>query len=43
LGELVSARAHFEQIAALYNAEQHRPLTSQYGQDPGPAALVLGF
>jgi len=42
LGELVSARAHFEQIAALYNAEQHRPLTLQYGQDPGPAGLGAG-
>lgn len=39
MGELVSARAHFEQIAALYNMEQHRPLTFQYGQDPGMAGL----
>jgi DNA-binding SARP family transcriptional activator/predicted ATPase len=39
MGELVSARAHFEQIAALYNVEQHRPLTFQYGQDPGMAGL----
>ncbi len=42
LGELVSARAHFEQIVALYNPEQHRPLTFQYAQDPGPTALCLG-
>jgi DNA-binding SARP family transcriptional activator/predicted ATPase len=39
MGELVSARAHFEQIAALYTVEQHRPLTFQYGQDPGMAGL----
>jgi len=42
LGELVAARPHFEQIAALYNVEQHRPLTFQYGQDPGPVGLVVG-
>jgi predicted ATPase len=40
LGELVFARAHFEQVAALYNPEEHRPLTFQYGQDPGPAGLI---
>jgi predicted ATPase len=39
IGELVSARAHFEQIVALYNVERHRPLTFQYGQDPGMAGL----
>jgi predicted ATPase len=39
MGELVSARMHFEQIAALYNVEHHRPLTFQYGQDPGMAGL----
>jgi predicted ATPase len=42
MGELVSARAHFEQIAALYNMEQHRPLTFQYAQDPGSAGLIAG-
>src|SRR5262249_23974832 len=42
LGELVSARAHFEQVAALYNVEHHRPLTFQYAQDPGPAGLIAG-
>jgi predicted ATPase len=42
MGELVSARAHFEQAVALYNPAQHRPLTFQYGQDPGPAGLALG-
>jgi predicted ATPase len=42
MGELVSARPHFEQIAALYSPEQHRPLTFQYGQDPGMAGLSAG-
>jgi len=39
---LVAARAHYEQIAALYNPEQHRPLAFQYALDPGPAGLCLG-
>jgi predicted ATPase/class 3 adenylate cyclase len=42
LGELVAARPHFEQIAALYTVEQHRPLIFQYAQDPGPAGLSTG-
>jgi predicted ATPase len=42
MGELVSARPHFEQIAALYNPEQHRPLTFQYAHDPGPTGLIAG-
>jgi predicted ATPase len=42
MGEFVSARPHFEQIAALYNPEQHRALTFQYGQDPGMAGLSAG-
>ncbi|MBI1881000.1 MAG: AAA family ATPase, partial [Chloroflexi bacterium] len=42
MGELLSARPHFEQIAALYNPEQHRPLTFRYGQDPGQAGLSAG-
>jgi predicted ATPase len=42
LGKLVAARPHFEQIAALYDPEQHRPLTVQYAQDPGPAGLSIG-
>jgi class 3 adenylate cyclase/predicted ATPase len=41
-GKLVAARSHFEQIAALYNVEQHRPLTFQYGLDPGAAGLSFG-
>jgi hypothetical protein len=29
MGELVSARPHFKQIAALYNVEQHRTIGLQ--------------
>jgi predicted ATPase len=42
MGELVSARPHFEQIAALYNLEQHHPMAFEYTQDPGPAGLISG-
>src|SRR5262249_13861947 len=42
MGEFVSARPHYEQIAAVYNVEQHRPLTFQYGGDPGLAGLSVG-
>jgi predicted ATPase len=42
VGEFISARPHYEQIAALYNEEQHRPLTFQYGGDPGSAGLSVG-
>jgi len=42
LGELIAARPHFEQIAALYNEEQHRPLTFQYPVDPGMNGLSFG-
>jgi predicted ATPase len=42
MGELVAARPHFEQIAALYNVEQHRPLALEYVIDPGPAGLCFG-
>jgi predicted ATPase len=42
MGELVAARVHFEQVVALYDPAQHRPLTFQYGQDPGPAGFALG-
>jgi predicted ATPase len=42
MGELVSARPHFEQIAALYDVAQHRPLMFQYGLDPGPTGIIFG-
>ncbi len=42
IGEFVSARAHFEQVAALYTVEQHRPLMFQYPVDPGAAGLSMG-
>jgi adenylate cyclase len=40
MGEFVTARPHFEQVAALYNPEQHRPLMLQYGVDPGVSGLI---
>src|SRR5262249_6198908 len=42
MGELVAARPHFEQIAALYNAEHHRLLTFQYELDPWSTGLNGG-
>jgi len=42
MGELVAARPHYEQIAALYTVEQHRPRTFQYGGDPGSVGLSVG-
>jgi predicted ATPase len=42
MGELVAARPHFEQIAALYNPQQHHPMTFQYAQDPGSTGLSVG-
>jgi predicted ATPase len=46
LGELTASRAHFEQMLALYNPQEHRSLTFVYGQDPvmsglSRAAMVL--
>jgi class 3 adenylate cyclase/predicted ATPase len=35
LGEMVQARAHFEQGMALYDPQQHRSHAFVYGQDPG--------
>ncbi len=48
LGELASARVHFEQGIALYDPQQHRSLAFRYGVDPGVyclsfAALTLWF
>jgi predicted ATPase/class 3 adenylate cyclase len=41
MGEISLSQTHFEQCTALYNAEQHRSLAFQYGQDPGMATLSL--
>jgi class 3 adenylate cyclase/predicted ATPase len=37
LGEMASARAHFEQGMALYDPQQHRSHAFVFGQDPGVA------
>jgi predicted ATPase len=39
LGELVLARAHFEQSMALYDHQQHRSHAFLYGLDPGVTSL----
>ena len=37
LGEIASARTHFEKGIALYDPQQHRSHAFLYGQDPGSA------
>jgi predicted ATPase len=39
LGDLVTARPHFEHGIALYDAQRHHALTALYGEDPGVACL----
>ena len=39
-GNLAEARAHLDQGMPLYDAAQHRPLLTQFGEDPG---LVILF
>jgi len=39
LGEFESARAQFEQVLALYDPGQHRPLTFLYAQNPRVSGL----
>ena len=39
LGEFTLARAHFEQLIAFYDPQQHRSLAFLYGQDPGATSL----
>jgi predicted ATPase len=38
-GELTASQAHVEQGTALYDLQQHRPLTLLYGQDAGVTCL----
>jgi predicted ATPase len=42
LGELAAARRHQEQGLALYDRQQHRTLTAEYGEDPGVGCLAYG-
>jgi len=39
LGELTPARAHLEQVVALYDPQQHHVLAFQYGMDPAVGCL----
>jgi len=40
LGEFVPAKAHLEQVIALYDSKKHRSLAFQYAQDPGVSCLI---
>jgi len=42
MGKLVTARPHLEQVTALYNPKQHRPLNFQYAVEPGVPGLIGG-
>ena len=39
VGEVVEARAHYDQAIALYNPVEHRPLVTRFGQDTKVAIL----
>jgi predicted ATPase len=41
LGERTLARAHLDQVIALYDLQQHRSLAFLYGTDPGVLCLTL--
>jgi class 3 adenylate cyclase/predicted ATPase len=41
LGEMVQARAYFEQGMAIYDPQQHRSHAFVYGQDPGVACRAF--
>jgi DNA-binding NtrC family response regulator/predicted ATPase len=38
-GEIASARAHLEQVSALYDPQEHRSHAFRYGLDPGVVGL----
>ena len=38
-GEVAAGRAHLDRALALYNATEHRPLATRFGQDVGVAIL----
>jgi hypothetical protein len=50
-GDIAGGRAHCDQVIALYNRAEHRPLATRFGQDVGVATLsyrsfalwLLGF
>jgi predicted ATPase len=41
MGVFEPARAHLEQVMALYDPQQHRSYTLLYGHDPGATALYV--
>jgi predicted ATPase len=40
-GSILDGRAHYDQALALYDAVEHRPLVTRFGQDTG--VTILGF
>ena len=40
LGEFIPAKAHLEQVIALYDSKKHRSLAFRYGQDPGASCMI---
>jgi class 3 adenylate cyclase/predicted ATPase len=38
-GDIAESRAHYDQAIALYDAAEHRPLATRFGQDIGVAIL----
>ena len=39
-GDIVQARVHSDQAAALHNPAEHRPVATRFGQDPGVSILA---
>ena len=39
-GDIVQGRAHYNQALALYDAAEHRPLATRFGQDLGVSILI---
>ena len=39
-GDIVEARVHSDQAAALHNPAEHRPVATRFGQDPGVSILA---
>ena len=40
LGEFIPAKAHLEQVIALYDSKKHRSLAFRYGQDPAASCMI---
>jgi predicted ATPase len=40
-GDIAGGCGHFDQVIALYDPAEHRPLVTRFGQDIGTAALIF--